>query len=221
MSGTPGGTDEHPATFFTDPDELRRWFEAHHDTAAELWMGLNQKHVDPRGVRWAEAVEVALCFGWIDSLSQRIDDDARRQRWTPRRAGSNWSKVNVTLVEKLVADGQMTPAGLAAFERRRPDREGVYSYEQKDGPASDPVLPPAFEERLRANEGAAAFLDAATAAYRRNAVQWVLAAKRAETQKKRLVDLIDDSAHGRLIKPLRYSAEPVWAKRAREELGLG
>ncbi len=217
MIGTPGGTDERPATFFSGPGELRRWFEEHHETAAELWMGLFKKHVEPRGIQWAEAVEEALCFGWIDSVSQPIDDDSRRQRWTPRRPASTWSTVNVGLVERLVAEGRMTAAGLAAYERRRPDREGIYSYEQ-DGEA---VLPPELEARLRADERAAAWIDAATPSYRRIAIRWVLGAKRAETREKRFVALIDDSAHGRLIPSQRYGADPAWARRARAELGLG
>ena len=88
-------------------------------------MGLYKKHVPDRGLTWEQAVPEALCFGWIDSVSQRIDDDARRQRWTPRKASSNWSTVNIALVEQLTAEGRMRPAGIAAFERRGEDRSGV------------------------------------------------------------------------------------------------
>lgn len=128
--GRPGGTDERPAVFFVDAAEFRLWLELNHATAPELWMGLHGQHVTPRGLTWQEAVLEALCFGWIDSISQSIDSDARRQRWTPRRPGSVWSAVNVAHVEHLTAEGRMHPAGLAAFERRRPDRTGVYSYER-------------------------------------------------------------------------------------------
>ena len=92
-------------------------------------MGLYKRHVPDRGLTWEQAVPEALCFGWIDSVSQRIDDDARRQRWTPRKPASIWSSVNIALVEKLTAEGRMHPAGIAAFERRREDRSGVYSHE--------------------------------------------------------------------------------------------
>lgn len=216
MIGTPGGTQEQPALFFDGPAEFRRWLEANHDTATELWMGLHRKHVVPRGLQWAEAVEEALCFGWIDSVAQRIDEDRRRQRWTPRRPTSIWSKVNVALVHKLVAEGRMTPAGLAAFERRRPDREGVYSFERDE----EAVLPPEYEQRLRADPVASAWMDAATNTYRRLVIHWVLGAKREETREKRMAQLIDDSAHGRLIPSQRYGKEPGWAARARKELGL-
>ena len=142
--GTPGGTPERPATFFSGPEEFRRWLEEHHATATELWMGLNKKHVTPRGLTWAEAVEEALCFGWIDSQMQPVDADANRQRWTPRRRGSTWSRVNVDIVERLIADGRMTPAGIAAFERRREDRTAIYSYEQ-----AQRGLLPEYDQRLR------------------------------------------------------------------------
>jgi uncharacterized protein YdeI (YjbR/CyaY-like superfamily) len=132
--GTQGGTPERPATFFSGPEEFRAWLAVNHETAPELWMGLSKKHVADRGLTWEQAVPEALCFGWIDSVVQRIDADAVRQRWTPRRPGSVWSKVNVALVERLSAEGRMRPAGLAAYARRRTDRTGVYSQETGDRP---------------------------------------------------------------------------------------
>lgn len=116
MGRQQGGSPERPAIFFDDAEDFRAWLEEHHETADELWMGLRRAHVRPRGLTWKEAVPVALCYGWIDSLSQPIDDDARRQRWTPRRARSSWSPTNIAHVERLLAEGLMRPAGLAAFE---------------------------------------------------------------------------------------------------------
>lgn len=136
MIGRAGGTPEQPALFFADAAEFRAWLTAHHDTASELWMGLNKTHVSPRGLTWNEAVPQALCFGWIDSVSQRIDEDTRRQRWTPRRKGSNWSLVNVAHVERLTEAGLMHPAGLAAFEARQEQRTGIYSFEVPAGELS-------------------------------------------------------------------------------------
>ncbi len=121
-------------------------------------MGLYKRHVPDRGLTWEQAVPEALCFGWIDSVSQRIDDDSRRQRWTPRKPSSIWSSVNIALVEKLTAEGRMHPAGIAAFERRREDRSGVYSHENPDS-----GLPPESAARLAADAAASAFWDAATA----------------------------------------------------------
>ncbi|MDN5727442.1 MAG: YdeI/OmpD-associated family protein [Propionibacteriales bacterium] len=213
--GTPGGTNERPCTFFSGPDEFRAWLVTHHESAEELWMGLYKKHVDDRGLTWDQAVPEALCFGWIDSLSQRVDDDARRQRWTPRRPGSNWSAVNIALVEKLTAEGRMQPAGLAAFEARRTDRSAIYSYE-----TAEPELSPEFAARVAADPIASAWLAGAPASYRRVAIGWVMGAKREPTRDARLAALIDDSAHGRLIKSQRYGTEPAWARRLRTSLGL-
>lgn len=210
MTGTPGGSGERPAIFFSGPEEFRAWLEENHDTATELWMGLHKKHVPERRLTWAQAVEEALCFGWIDSQSQRIDDDAVRQRWTPRKPSSTWSDVNIRLVAKLVEEGRMTPAGLAAYERRKPDRQGIYSYEQ----AREPGLAPEYERLLRADPAACAFFDAATPSYRRVCANWVMTAKQAATREKRLAQLLDDSAHGRLVPPMRYGTPPAWLARA-------
>ena len=217
MTGTPGGTPERPALFFRDAAEFRAWLEEHHGTETELWMGLYKQHVPDPGLRWADAVREALCFGWIDSQAQRIDEDAVRQRWTPRKPGSTWSSVNVAAVKELIATGRMRPAGLAAYERRRPDRQGIYAYE-RDG---ELVLPPEYDARLRADEVAAAWFDAATPSYRKICVNWVVSAKQERTRSKRLEQLIDDSRHGRLIPSQRYGEEPRWVQRNRDALGIG
>jgi len=207
--GTPGGTPERPALFFSGPDEFRAWLEANHATEKELWMGLTKKHVPDHGLTWEQAVPEALCFGWIDSVSQRIDDDARRQRWTPRKPSSTWSSVNIALVERLTAEGRMRPAGIAAFERRREERSGVYSHEN---PHQE--FPPEAAARLAADAAASAFLHEATATYRRQVTHWVLSAKQEATRERRLVQLIDDSAAGRLVSFQRYGDTPKWVERA-------
>lgn len=217
MIGTPGGTPERPALFFSGPEEFRAWLEAHHDTADELWMGLRKKHVPDRGLTWAQAVPEALCFGWIDSLSQGIDDDNRRQRWTPRRPGSNWSQVNVDHVARLVAEGRMRPAGLAAFEARREDRTGVYSFEG----GRDDQLPGPLQAELEGAPVAAAFWAGATPSYRRAVVHWVVSAKKDATRTKRMAELVDSCSRGVLVGFQRYGEEPAWARRLRAELGLG
>jgi len=209
-----GGTEERPALFFDDAEEFRAWLELHHASATELWMGLRKKHVAPRGLQWAEAVREALCFGWIDSVAQRIDDDAVRQRWTPRKPGSNWSTVNIQAVVELTAAGRMHPAGLAAFARRREDRSGVYAYENREL-----TWPDSYEALLRADERASRFWDAATPSYRKVATNWVVTAKQEVTRDKRMTELVDDCAHGRLIKMQRYGTEPRWVRRVRDEIG--
>ena len=195
--------------FFADADEWRAWLQLHHETESELWMGLHKKHVADRGLTWEDAVVEALCFGWIDSVSQRIDDDARRQRWSPRKKSSNWSAVNLATVERMIAAGRMHPAGLAAYEARSPERERVYTYEK-----APQTLPPDDEAQLRADPAASAFWDEATPGYRRIATGWVLGAKRAETRARRLAILVEDCAAGRLIPSQRYGKEPAWVGRA-------
>lgn len=171
MVGRLGGTPERPAVFFADAAEFRAWLEAHHATATELWMGLYKKHVPHRGLTWDEAVPEALCFGWIDSVSQPIDEDSRRQRWSPRKKGSTWSNINVAHVERLITEGRMAPAGLAAFEKRDPAKTGIYSFERDDH-----SFTPRHEAMLAANRDAQRWWDAATDSYRRVAMHWVASA---------------------------------------------
>lgn len=205
----PSGTPQRPALFFADAAQWADWLEAHHASAAELWMGLRKRHVADRGLTWADAVVEALRYGWIDSQSQRIDDDSVRQRWTPRRRGSTWSDVNVATAQRLIEEGRMAPAGLAAFEARRAERQGIYSYEQPSG-----ALTPQAEAALRAEPLAALFWDAATPGYRRICAHWVASAAQQATRDKRLAQLVADSAAGRLIPSQRYGAEPAWVARA-------
>src|SRR5204863_8970988 len=119
------------AIYFESPAQLRDWFDANHLTAAELWLGYWKKASGHPTVTWQEAVLEALCVGWIDGVRYSVDAERSRQRFTPRRKGSNWSAVNVRNVERLTAEGRMRPAGLAAYERRTEARTAVYSYEQR------------------------------------------------------------------------------------------
>jgi uncharacterized protein YdeI (YjbR/CyaY-like superfamily) len=174
-------------------------------------MGFWRKDSGEGGLMWPEAVREALCWGWIDSRAERIDERARRQRWTPRRRGSTWSRVNILAVEELTAQGRMRPSGLAAFEARREDRSGTYAFEQ-----GEQSLTPEQEAVLRADAAAAAFWDAATPGYRRVVVHWVNEGKQAATRERRLAQLVEDCAGGRLVKPQRYGGEPAWVARARD-----
>ena len=207
--GTPGGTPERPALFFADAAEWGRWLAAHHDTETELWMGFYKKGHPDEGLTWPEAVREALCWGWIDSMAQGIDEHTRRQRWTPRKTGSNWSTVNINAVAELTAQGRMQPSGLAAFERRREDRSGIYAYETR---ALE--LAPAYAAQLAADPAATAFWEVATAGYRKLAVNWVMTAKQEKTRDARMVQLVADSAAGRLIPSQRYGIPPTWVTRA-------
>ena len=209
MGSRPGGTTEKPALFFDGPEDFRAWLEKHHETATELWMGLNKKHVADRGLTWEQAVPEALCFGWIDSRAERIDEDAVRQRWTPRKKTSTWSRVNLDLVDRLTREGRMRQAGIAAWEARRPDRQWIYSFEQ-----GDLVLPEAYAGQLAANPAAAAFWAETTPSYRKICINWVQSAKQQTTNDKRMAQLVEDSAAGRLIPSQRYGETPKWVARA-------
>lgn len=207
--GQLGGTPERPARFFASAAEFGAWLAEHHDTERELWMGLRKRHVPDRGLTWKEAVPEALCWGWIDSVSQGIDEDARRQRWTPRRSGSTWSAVNIALAEQLIAEGRMQPAGLAAFQARREDRSGVYAYENPER-----ALPADYAAQLAASPAATAFWEVATPSYRRTVLAWVLTAAQQATRDRRMAQLVEDCAAGRLVRSQRYGTTPAWVERA-------
>ena len=184
--------------FFASPQEFYDWLEQHHETEAEVYVGFFKSHTGKRAMTWSESVDQALCFGWIDGRVNTIDADRYMQRFTPRKPGSNWSKINVEKVARLTEAGLMRPAGLTAFEKRTDGKTGVYSFEREDA-----QLPPEFEQRLRANRAAAEYFDSRPPWYRRTAIHLVMSAKREETRERRLKQLIDDSAAGRDIKQLR------------------
>jgi len=184
--------------FFATAAELRAWFEENHDTAPEVFVGYWKKGSGRSGVTHTEAIEQALCFGWIDSVGRRIDEQRYQVRFTPRRKGSVWSAVNVAKIAELTERGLLRPAGVRAFSERKPDRVAVYSYEQPE----DARLDEEQEARLRAEPAAWQWFADQTPSYRRSAVHWVVGAKRPETRERRLAQLIADSAAGRKVPPL-------------------
>ena len=192
------GLSEPKPIFFESPQAFYDWLEEHHETEDEVYVGFHKQHTGKRAVSWSEAVDQALCFGWIDGRANRIDDDRYMQRFTPRRPGSNWSNVNVEKVAKLKEAGRMRPAGLAAFEKRTDGKTGVYSFEREAA-----ELPPEYEQRLRENAAAAEYFDERPPWYQRAAIHWVMSAKREETRERRLAQLIEDCANRIDVKPLR------------------
>jgi uncharacterized protein YdeI (YjbR/CyaY-like superfamily) len=187
--------------FFASAAAFGAWLAEHHETQTEVWVGYWKKHTGKPSLVWADAVDEALCFGWIDGVLRRIDDGCHMQRFTPRKPSSNWSAVNVAKVAALREAGRMRPAGEAAFARRRPDRTGVYSFEQP----AEPELAPEQRARFEAEPEAWAFFEAQPPSYRRQACWWVISAKQPETRARRLAALISDSAAGVRIKHLRPS----------------
>jgi uncharacterized protein YdeI (YjbR/CyaY-like superfamily) len=184
--------------FFATPAELRDWLDAHHETADDLIVGAWKKSTGRPSLTWPEIVEEALCVGWIDSIRRSVPGDGWAIRLTPRRKGSIWSAVNVAKVAELRAAGRMRPAGEAAFAARRADRTAIYSFEQ----AVAPVLTSDEGARFRANEAAWAWFSAKAPSFRKQALHWVISAKKSETRERRLATLIEDSAAGRPIRSM-------------------
>ncbi len=185
--------------FFATRREFRAWLDAHHTTATELWMGLYKKSSGRPSITWPEAVDEALCFGWIDGVRQRIDDESYMNRFTPRKPDSNWSAVNVRRVQELTKQRRMRAAGLKAFRERREDKTAIYSYEQRHLAKLDP----AQERRFRSKKQAWEWFQTQPKGYRTTAVYWVMSAKRPDTRERRLTTLIEDSENGRRVPPLR------------------
>jgi uncharacterized protein YdeI (YjbR/CyaY-like superfamily) len=182
---------------FSSAAEFRRWLEANHAVAAELWVGFYNKASGRGGLTYFEALDQALCFGWIDGVRYKIDADSYTNLFTPRRSGSNWSLVNVRHVERLTKAGQMRPAGVAAYAARRPEKTGGYSFQNRPE-----KLPPAYERPLRANAAAWTFFSAQAPSYRRICAFWIVSAKQEPTRQRRLAQLIACSATARRIPPL-------------------
>ncbi len=190
------------AVFFTTPADFRAWLEANHDQASELLVGFYKKASGKPSITYPEAVEQALCFGWIDGVRRGIDAERYANRFTPRQPHSHWSQVNIQHVARLTEQGLMHAAGLKAFRERDPKKENQYSFEQESH-----ELSPEYEAQFRANAAAWANFHKFPPSYRKPAIWWVISAKQEATRLKRLATLIEDSAAGRKIKPLTRKSE--------------
>jgi uncharacterized protein YdeI (YjbR/CyaY-like superfamily) len=184
--------------FFPTPSAWRAWLERHHADTGELWVGLYKRESGRPSITWPEAVDGALCFGWIDGIRKSIDDISYKIRFTPRKPRSVWSAINVRRATVLSAEGQMHPAGLFAFQKRDGKNSEIYSYEQRN----NAKLPPAYEKELHAHPSAWKFFRAQPPGYQRLCSWWVISAKKEETRSKRLTVLIGHSGHGRKIPAL-------------------
>src|ERR1700680_1817463 len=181
--------------FFKTATEFRAWLVENHATATEIGVILHRKASGTQDMTWSDAVDQALCFGWIDGIARRLDDIARVQRFTLRKPKSNWSAVNIGKVANLKAQGLMTPAGLAAFARREEARSAIYSYENRHLAALDPER----EAKVPADSGAWKFFTEQPPSYRQTSIYRVMNAKRDDTRSRRLEQLIDASAHSRRL----------------------
>jgi uncharacterized protein YdeI (YjbR/CyaY-like superfamily) len=162
----------------------RAWLKKNHQTAAEIWLIFYKKHAGNASVSYDDAVEEALCFGWVDSRVRAIDADRYEQRFTPRKPTSVWAASNVERAKKMIAVGKMTAAGKAAFA----------GHEQRRVAPLPTTLPPDLAQRFRKATRAWNNFERCPPGYRRSAIGWVASAKREETRRKRLDRLIETSA---------------------------
>ena len=184
--------DDTKLKMFKTPAAFRAWLEKNHASEIELTVVHYKKSAGKLAMTYAEAVDEALCFGWIDGVVNRIDDERYCHRFTPRKPGSIWSLVNVKNIERLTKAGRMRPAGIAAFEARRADKTGIYAFEREQ-PAtfSDAQL-----AQFKNNKAAWQFWTAPPPGYQRVCTHWVASAKREETRERRLASLIAASVRG-------------------------
>jgi uncharacterized protein YdeI (YjbR/CyaY-like superfamily) len=180
--------------YFTSPNKFHQWLEKHHATSTELLVGFYKVSSGKPSITYQEALDEALCFGWIDGIRKSVDEERYTIRFTPRKPGRNWSNVNIKRVQELMAAGRMLPAGLAAFEARQAEKSGVYTYEHRPQ-----QLSPEYEKQFRVNKPAWAFFQSQAPYYQRTACGWVMTAKKEETRLRRLATLIEDSAQGRRL----------------------
>jgi uncharacterized protein YdeI (YjbR/CyaY-like superfamily) len=186
-------------THFDRPEAFRSWLKQHHAERDELWVGFWKKSTRHPSITWPESVDEALCFGWIDGLRKRVDDEAYTIRFTPRRSGSRWSLRNIERYEALEVEGRIEPAGVDAYLKRTEEKSGTYSFE-RESPA---VLSDDYLARLRSDEAAWADWQSRSPGYRAQVTHWIMSAKRDATRERRLASLIEDSVAGRKVKPLR------------------
>lgn len=177
--------------FFKTPAAFRKWLAANHTKSKELWVGYYKKDTGKASITWPESVDEALCFGWIDGIRKKFDDESYVIRFTPRKPESIWSVVNIRNVERLVKDKRMAEAGLKAYALRKEFRSGIYSYEQRPAELVEP-----YASHFKKNKAAWKFFQAQPPGYRKLMTWFIVSAKTEETRQKRLARLIEGSAKG-------------------------
>jgi uncharacterized protein YdeI (YjbR/CyaY-like superfamily) len=187
---------------FSSQEEFRKWLVKNHAAAGELFVGFHKKSSGKKGATYSEALDEALCFGWIDGVRRSIDADSYMIRFTPRKPRSIWSLVNVRHVERLQKAGKMAEPGLKAFALREKHRTGIYSFEQKR-----PGLSAKFKKLFRANGPAWEFFCRQAPWYQRTAGHWVVRAKQEETRLRRFAKLVEVSVNGQRLDQLTPRAE--------------
>jgi len=178
--------------FFISTNEFRQWLSEHHSSDKEILVGFYKVATGKPSMTWSDSVDVALCFGWIDGIRKAIDEESYCIRFTPRNPKSIWSNVNIDKVEKLIKNGQMTEAGLIAYNQRKNEKSGIYSFENDNR-----TLDNELEETFKKNTPAWNFFIKLAPSYRKTAMHWVMSAKQRKTQFSRLEKLIQLSSEGK------------------------
>ena len=171
--------------FFPTQEDFRKWLEENHEKEAEISVGFYRVGLGNNYMNWSEAVDQAICFGWIDGIRRKVDEESYSNRFTPRRANSNWSAVNIEKVRVLTEKGLMKPAGIAAFEKRKEEKSAIYAYENEAKQFSGE-----FETRLKFNKKAWEFFESQANWYKKQMINWVMSAKQEATRERRLAKLI-------------------------------
>jgi uncharacterized protein YdeI (YjbR/CyaY-like superfamily) len=184
--------------YFKSGAEFGEWLERHGGTTRELLVEIAKNKSGKSGITYQEALDQALCFGWIDGVRRSVDPQTYSIRFAPRKKNSIWSLINIKRARQLQALGRMHATGLKAFKARSKQRSGVYSFENRPRNLSR-----AYLKQFKANITAWQFFKSRPSWYQRTASWWLISAKREETRRRRLATLISDSAQARLIKPLR------------------
>lgn len=190
--------------FFKSVHQLRKWFQKNHNKASELWIGFYNVKSGKKGMTYKEAVDEALCFGWIDGIRKGFNEDSYVIRFSPRKKNSVWSNVNTKRIKELIEERRIHAAGLEAFNKRSEEKTGIYSFEQDSH-----KLPPSFEKKFKANKKAWKFFTSKAPWYQRTSIHWVMSAKQEATRLKRLETLISDSENERTIAPLTRTPKKI------------
>lgn len=172
--------------YLKDRDAWRAWLEKHHGTEKEIWLIYYKKHTGKARIPYDDAVEEALCFGWIDSTVKRLDDERYMQKYTPRKGKSMWSKLNKQRALNMIREGRMTEAGLAKIKEAKRNGEWARAHSE-DHPAP---MPPELKKALAANKRAGENFKNLAPSYRKQFIGWLASAKRDETRLKRVREII-------------------------------
>lgn len=180
--------------FFITQEDFRRWLEENHASETELLVGFYKVGTSKPSMTWSESVDQAICFGWIDGVRRKVDEESYSIRFTPRKKNSVWSAVNIAKVAELTEKGLMKSAGIAAFEKREEKKSKIYAYEQE---ASE--LSAEFEKRFKKHKKAWDFFQNQANWYKKQMIHWVMSAKQETTRERRLEKLIGESEIGKRI----------------------